>query len=132
MRNLTLTCKNHPELRWQTKEGAIELGAAIPGSPANYNGRWNLYFVGVAIAATKDYAVTGLDGSAVEECNCPTRTLLIAPEDITCYVWDDNLDTTDEGLAFLMEKKRGQYAGAYDLRGVHSTKPGTNPHVAVA
>jgi len=38
MRHVILTCKNHPDLRWSTKEAAVTNG--------RYNGARHLFFTG--------------------------------------------------------------------------------------
>jgi len=89
MRHVILTCLNHPNLRWSTKEIAITEG--------KYNGARGLFFLGIpsgrgmysdgsgldctnVIIERNDYGkVTGY--KAVEECNCKSDCLIIAEED---------------------------------------------------
>lgn len=85
MRHVSLTCKNHPDLRWSCKE--------VAWGPTGYNRARNLHYYGVAIldaegvpvlfsdkSGTKA-SVIRPDGSYAEECSCPTSELIRAPED---------------------------------------------------
>jgi hypothetical protein len=85
MRHVSLTCKNHPDLRWSCKEIAFEGGS--------YNGSRSIFFKGIAVldeeGLPKLYAdksgtmTSGLmaDNTAVIECSCPASDLIKAPED---------------------------------------------------
>lgn len=62
MRHVTLTCVNHPQLRWTCK--------SIAWTPTmGYNGQRNIFFQGLQ------------DGSYVPECTCSAELLKLAPED---------------------------------------------------
>ena len=66
MRHVTLTCKNHPELRWQCK--------SIATSPnGGYNGSRHIFY---------------LSDDAAQECSCHPHDLILAPEE----VWDKDCD----------------------------------------
>lgn len=80
MRHVILTCRNHPTLRWSTKEIAVTDG--------RYNGARSLGFRGTpsgrgmfADGSGLDCALVDADGSPVEECDCPVDDLAVAPED---------------------------------------------------
>lgn len=72
MRHVTLTCKNHPNLRWSCKEIAFTEGYG-------YNGMRNIFFNG---------DLNGETGELTErftwsmECACPASDLVRAPEDL--------------------------------------------------
>jgi hypothetical protein len=88
MRHRILTCKDHPELRWSTKDCAWTDGG--------YNGSRSLFFTGVSRGRMYNDG-SGLDCSMlvehrdadgnitstefVRECDCPTSNLVLAPED---------------------------------------------------
>lgn len=115
MRNIALTCKNHPDLRWHTKEGSVDTVDLIPGkSAANYNHDQKLRFIGTKDPATRTYLIE----HDITECDCPPDDLIIAPEDITHLLWNDGRDLTSEERARI----RNQYDGAYDNLGVESKK----------
>ena len=85
MRHVILTCRNHPELRWSTKEIAVSNGT--------YNGCRNIFFNGVPTGEGMYADGSGLNCSRVirdaegnvtgiaEECSCPASDLIVAPED---------------------------------------------------
>jgi len=85
MRHVILTCINHPELRWSTKECAVTNG--------KYNGQRNLSFDGIPITNADDtpkmyFDLSGVecemvtaDGRYVKECSCPPSDLVVAEED---------------------------------------------------
>lgn len=85
MRHRILTCKNHPQLRWSCKE------IVWTGSHGYYSCR-NIFFNGTPSGKGMYYDGSGLDcttikdGVLVEECDCPVRDLVLAPEDsmVTC------------------------------------------------
>lgn len=68
MRHVILTCKNHPELRWQCKSIAFTPGYG-------YNQSRNIFYNG------------HVDGSYPIECPCPPTDLELAPGEI--YPTDD-------------------------------------------
>jgi len=84
MRHVILTCKNHPELRWSTKECAVN-------SDGTYNGSRNIFFGGVPSGEGMYSDMSGLhctqtqlvDGhlQIIKECDCPSSCLTFAPED---------------------------------------------------
>jgi hypothetical protein len=79
MRHVILTCKNHPNLRWSTKEIAITDG--------RYNGQRHIFFLGEPSGKGMLSDGSGLDcvdmkdGVIIRECSCPSVELIIAPED---------------------------------------------------
>lgn len=75
MRHVSLTCKNHPHLRWSTKSIAISNG--------KYNRARTLFFCGKISDPIKFYSdMSGVDCEDAEECNCNSwDSLIIAPED---------------------------------------------------
>jgi len=80
MRHVILTCKNHPDLRWNCKE--------IAWSSEQYNGLRHLFFDGTPTDKGMYADSSGLDcswldrhGNIVEECACPVTDLILAPED---------------------------------------------------
>ncbi len=80
MRHVILTCENHPELRWSTKEIAVTNG--------RYNGQRNIFFKGVPTGEGMYPDGSGLycsfvnpDGTLVKECDCHSGKLVVAEED---------------------------------------------------
>lgn len=81
----SLTCKNHPQLRWSCKRIAI--------SPTGgYNGARNIFFCGRVTDPVKLYSdrsgvdceeYVTIDGKfqPVRECDCSASELILAPED---------------------------------------------------
>ena len=74
MRHVSLTCKNHPELRWSCKSIAF-----TPGK--GYNGIRHIFFA------------TGGD-----ECRCPSADLVLAPEEIEAQKTDPTYDKDGRDL----------------------------------
>ena len=85
MRHVSLTCKNHPNLRWSTKSIAVSNGG--------YNGARNIFFNGAISSPIRFYSdnsgvdcdsVVNIDGkdTVVRECDCKFDCLIVAPEDI--------------------------------------------------
>ena len=80
MRHVILTCKNHPDLRWSTKEIAFS-------DEGGYNGMRTIFFNGRPTGEGLYHDGSGLhcstfvEGEIVEECNCHPRDLIRAPED---------------------------------------------------
>jgi hypothetical protein len=77
-----LTCKNHPDRRWSCKDIAVNLDGS-------YNGMRSLFYTGVPTGEGMYSDGSGLHCSVihpetkqvVEECNCSTSDLILAPED---------------------------------------------------
>lgn len=65
MRHISLTCKNHPELRWSCKSIATSANGG-------YNGSRHIFFLGSA------------DDKFAAECPCHPRDLILAPGE----TWD--------------------------------------------
>lgn len=97
MRHRILTCKNHPNLRWSTKDCAWSDGYG-------YNGTRNIFFNGEPSGLGMFSDGSGLDCTCVpddpngphisplkdekgrryrvvKECTCPSSDLILAPED---------------------------------------------------
>ena len=76
MRHVSLTCKDHPKLRWSTKEIAVSGG--------RYNGARHVFFGGevdpdnIEFYSDKSGVKTEWKGP---ECSCPASSLQVAPED---------------------------------------------------
>jgi len=74
MRHRSITCKNHPHLRWSCKDIAWTEGHG-------YNGSRGIFYFGTATGAMNS------DGSGPEawwkepECSCPTSDLILSPDD---------------------------------------------------
>ena len=65
MRHVSLTCINHPNLRWQCKEIAVnKLG--------QYTGARNIFYNGGNTEETE----------FASECSCPPSNLRFAPEEL--------------------------------------------------
>lgn len=81
MRHVTLTCKNHPNLRWSCKSLAFSPGHG-------YNGARSIFFHGALSDAQEGAADPSLIAASirhpdapVHECPCPPSDLILAPED---------------------------------------------------
>lgn len=76
MKHRILTCKNHPNLRWSCKDIAWTEGCG-------YNGSRNIFFNGTPTGEGMFKDGSGLNciGIGVEECNCSSKDLILAPED---------------------------------------------------
>lgn len=73
MRHVTLTCKNHPDLRWSCKEIAFDEGYG-------YNGMRNIFFNGDVKTGEMGELTENFTWSG--ECKCPATDLVRAPEDV--------------------------------------------------
>ena len=86
MRHVVMTCKHHPNLRWNAKDIACN-STGKAGDPALYNGSRHIFFVGTPVRNADGSAKMHADMSGVEctwqggECDCPPTDLIIAPED---------------------------------------------------
>lgn len=80
MRHVSLTCKNHPDLRWSCKEIAVKENPQ-PGEPAAYNGSRGIFFAGKTTGQLYPDK-SGVQCTPDAECSCPASDLIIAPEDI--------------------------------------------------
>lgn len=69
MRHITLTCRNHPDLRWCCKSIAF-----TPGH--GYNGSRNIFFHGLKNLFEGEHP-----DAPVTECKCEGKYLVLAPED---------------------------------------------------
>ena len=73
MRHVSLTCKNHPTLRWSCKEIAWS---------GFYNGCRNIHFCGTYKGKLySDKSGSECDHFASPECSCPSSDLILSPED---------------------------------------------------
>jgi hypothetical protein len=73
MEHITLTCKNHRNLRWHCKEVAVN-------GDGSYNGSRNIFFDG-STTSTGVMLHREADGSISKECPCPPSDLTFAPKD---------------------------------------------------
>ena len=74
MRHVVLTCKNHPELRWSTKEIAVCNG--------KYTGARNIFFMGKTYTPPRFHSdMSGVECENAYECSCSSGDLEVAPED---------------------------------------------------
>lgn len=78
MRHVILTCENHRDLRWSTKEIAVTNG--------RYNGQRNIFFLGTPNGKGMYSDGSGLHCTTftdkpINECSCKSNALVIAPED---------------------------------------------------
>lgn len=84
MKHRILTCKNHPELRWSTKDIAWTTNKDGSGY---YNGCRSIFFNGTPTGEGMYHDGSGLhctglkDGKVYVECSCPPSDLILAPED---------------------------------------------------
>lgn len=86
MRHVSLTCRNHLDLRWSTKEIAWD-------PQTGYNGARRIHFYGTVILDAEGVPVlfsdksgskatcVRPDGTLVSECSCPASDLIRSPED---------------------------------------------------
>lgn len=74
---ITLTCRNHTNLRWLAKAIAVN-------DDGSYNGRRNIFFVGVPCDGPLRHSVVihGENGdvSIAQECPCSPRDLTFADD----------------------------------------------------
>lgn len=78
MRHVSLTCKNHPNLRWSCKSIATS-------EHGGYNGCRNIFFDGDITDLGRNIFDPG------KECKCPPSDLVLAPDE----VWDDECKETE-------------------------------------
>lgn len=85
MRHRILTCKNHPHLRWSTKNVAWSVREDGTGY---YNGSRNIFFTGfVGGQMHRDQSgvdtvlIDPLTRDLAQECACPASDLVLAHED---------------------------------------------------
>ena len=69
MRQLLLTCKNHPDLRWSCKSIAFTPGYG-------YNGARHIFYFG---SASDPHCHKGPEPL---ECTCPPTDLILAPGEV--------------------------------------------------
>ena len=73
MEHVKLTCKNHPDLRWQCKSIAFTEGKG-------YNGQRHIFFEGIVRKenAPRVWGWDVIDGELVNtlECDCPPSDLI--------------------------------------------------------
>jgi hypothetical protein len=79
MRHVSITCKNHPGLRWSTKSIAWS-------NEHGYNGARSLHFHGKVVMHGGGPKLfmdrSGVQTSPCAECQCKVDQLTVAPEDI--------------------------------------------------
>jgi len=75
MRHVSLTCVNHPNLRWSTKEIAV--------SDGKYNHARSLFYKGEITDPVEFYSdMSGVRCNyTIPECSCSAVCLIVAPED---------------------------------------------------
>lgn len=98
MSHRILTCQNHPNLRWSTKEEAWS---------GFYNGQRNIFFNGEPDGKGMYSDGSGLSCSTyfpdredpiVRECDCPADRLRLAPEDaLVVASWNGYVWVRDKG-----------------------------------
>lgn len=81
MRHVILTCKNHPNLRWSTKEIAFS-------DEGGYNGCRNIFYLGIlTVNSALKYSMYVPGEEIPAECPCKGRDLIRAPEDNTTLLF---------------------------------------------
>jgi hypothetical protein len=70
MAHVSLTCKNHPNLRWNCKEEAVN--PTGNNGQGCYTGARRLFFSGDVV----------LDDPHADECACPASDLILAPQSL--------------------------------------------------
>ena len=98
MSHRILTCKNHTNLRWSTKQEAWS---------GYYNGSRNIFFNGEPDGRGMFSDGSGLHCSMffpdredkfVRECSCPSKDLILAPEDaLVIGTWNGYTWTRENG-----------------------------------
>jgi hypothetical protein len=81
---MTLTCKNHPDLRWRLKDVGWTKREDGTGY---YNGSRNLFYLGryspnKGDYANYDYSKFTDDEKFIPECDCRAVDLIVAPESV--------------------------------------------------
>src|SRR4051812_4586952 len=74
MRHVIMTCKHHPNLRWNCKDIAFT-------DAGGYNGQRNIRFTG-QLPGVRHSDGSGFCYQPADECSCPPSELIRAPEDI--------------------------------------------------
>ena len=69
---VSITCKNHPKLRWSCKEMAWTNGG--------YNGCRGIFFFGAIVPDSVIGSSRVVDGELVVECDCPNDDLMLVPK----------------------------------------------------
>lgn len=95
MRHISLTCKNHPQLRWSTKEIAWKNERYIGTRILTFHGEVKLDAAG----QPKLFAdLSGTDCHPASECECSAADLVRAPEDKRIEAaWEPRYDDRTPG-----------------------------------
>jgi hypothetical protein len=94
MRHVSLTCSHHPDLRWSTKEIAVD-------SNGRYNGRRNLFFSG---STTVSHPASLPPEYFVRECTCSADALRFSPEEIERQKTEPLMGAAERQHALLMSE----------------------------
>lgn len=97
MRRVSLTCINHPDLRWSCKEIAID-------SNGRYNGCRNIFFDGSTAVPHTNKALP--PEYFVRECTCPADDLRLSPEEIERQKTEPLMTAAESEHALLMSEPR--------------------------
>ena len=120
MRHVSLTCKNHPDLRWSAKEIAVN-------SDGTYNGSRSIFFVGRLMTYEDGSPIllsdkSGLDctrydeSGPVAECKCSARDLIRSPEDaLLKAAYDESERKRAKRAAYVKEVTKPLYAAVEAL-----------------
>jgi hypothetical protein len=80
MSHTTMTCENHPHLRWSCKEQAISYDKDGNG---RYNGSRNIFFKGQYAPEVEGYSWDNchkiVRGVLIQECACKSNLLILLP-----------------------------------------------------
>lgn len=98
---MTLTCKNHPNLRWSCKDIAWTVREDGSGY---YNGSRNLFFIG-AVDPTRE---GGINHYAAE-CPCPGRDLVaVRTDDKPAYDGPTCWHDLEEAAGYDMSERQAR------------------------
>lgn len=91
MRHVLLTCRHHPELRWQCKSIAFTPGRG-------YNGQRSIFFLGRKVGEDEYEEGPALksDGMFRDECPCLPSDLILAPEEVELQKTEPTYSATGE------------------------------------
>lgn len=69
MFHITMTCEDHPHLRWSTKSIAVT-------NDGRYNGQRNIFYHGAFNPDTNRESVIDDNGDYIPECKCSSSKLI--------------------------------------------------------
>lgn len=72
MSHVYMTCENHQNLRWSTKELAVS-------DSGRYTGARNIFYFGAYIEGAEPRMIDA-SGAYAAECTCSSSLLIVAPE----------------------------------------------------